>query len=200
MNKTVRIAIFAGLGVLLVAVAAFAAGRLFNQGPAGALGPLGLLRGGSGGPGVFQSSIKLQLTPAPELPVEEPAMRGLLSHRDDDKLYIGSVKSGMAVAIVKGSGGGGQEVSPPSPEFDGPLTEVVVTHDTTIYRDDTFSDMSKIEVTGEQVLDQKVVLGTLDEIGENSSITVWGKKVGDRIVADVLLYSSMVVFRSAGGK
>jgi hypothetical protein len=38
-------------------------------------------------------------------------------------------------------------------------------------------------------LQQKVAEGSLDEIGENSSLTVWGKKTGDRVVADVIVYS-----------
>jgi len=198
MSRNVRIAIFVGLGVLVVAVAAFAAGRLFSQGPAGALGPLGFLGGGPGGKGgVFQSSVKVDITPSKELPVEEPAFRGLLARREEDKLFVGQVKEGMMVAVSRGDSGE-RQIS--GPEIEGPLTEVVVTHATIIYRDDTFAEQSKFEPGEEVTLQQKVSPGTLDELGENSSVTVWGKKVGDRIVADVLLYSSMMVFRSAAGK
>jgi hypothetical protein len=197
MKRNVRIAVFVGLGILVVAVAAFAAGRLFNQGPAGVFGPLGFMAGGPGKGGVFQSSVRLNLTPAKELPVEEPALRGLLARREDDKLFVGQGKAGMMVAVSKGDSG---EAQLSGPEIEGPLTEVVVTHDTIIYRDDTFADQSKFELGEEVTVDQKVVIGTLDELGENSSVIVWGKKVGDRIVADVLLYSSMMVFRNAAGK
>jgi len=198
MNKNIRIALIAVVGFLVLAGAAYAAGRLFNQGPAGFFGPLGFLAGGPGGKGgVFQASVKLNVTPAEELPVEEPTLRGLLARREDDKLFVGQAKGGMMVAVAKGDSGE-RQIS--GPEIDGPLTEVVVTHDTILYRDDTFADQSKFEIGEEVNLQQIVVPGTLDELGENSSITVWGKKVGDRIVADVLLYSSMMVFRNAAGK
>jgi hypothetical protein len=40
-----------------------------------------------------------------------------------------------------------------------------------------------------QKIQQVVEEGTLDEIGENSTITVWGRKTGERLIADVLLYT-----------
>jgi hypothetical protein len=41
-----------------------------------------------------------------------------------------------------------------------------------------------------QKIQQVVEPGSLDDIGESSLITVWGKKTGDRIIADVLVYTS----------
>jgi hypothetical protein len=35
---------------------------------------------------------------------------------------------------------------------------------------------------------QKVSPGNIDEIGEFGVTTVWGRTVGDRVIADVLLY------------
>ncbi|HVN55544.1 MAG TPA: hypothetical protein VMT46_14520 [Anaerolineaceae bacterium] len=192
MNSRTRIVIIIVVAVLLLAGGAFAAGRLLNQGLAGPQGLMGLLRGG-GGP--MQVSVKLNLIPAKELPVEEPTMRGLLSKRDTDTLYLGQGKQGAMIAVSKG--GSGEAPSLSSPQIEGPLTEVVVTHDTKIYKDVTFNDAPKEPVAaGEQTLQQKVEIATLDELGQNTAVTVWGKKVGDRIVADVLVYSNLVVFRS----
>ena len=193
MSSRTRIVIIIVVAVLLLAGGAFAAGRLLNQGSAGPQSLMSLLGGKGGGP--MQVQVKLNLIPAKELPVEEPAMRGLFSKRDADKLYLGQGKQGVMVAVHKDSNNGEPSVS--SPPVEGPLTEVVVAHDTKIYKDVSFNDVPKENMTsGEQTIQQKVEPGTLDEIGQNTSVTVWGKKVGDRIVADVLVYSNLVVFRS----
>jgi hypothetical protein len=43
--------------------------------------------------------------------------------------------------------------------------------------------------SGGPTIQQVVEPGTLDEIGDGSMLTVWGKKTGDRIIADVLVYT-----------
>ena len=40
-----------------------------------------------------------------------------------------------------------------------------------------------------QKIQQVVEPGSVDEIGQASMITVWGKKTGDRFIADILVYS-----------
>jgi hypothetical protein len=40
-----------------------------------------------------------------------------------------------------------------------------------------------------QNIQQVVEAGSLDEVGQNSMIMVWGRKTGNRFIADVLLYS-----------
>jgi hypothetical protein len=40
-----------------------------------------------------------------------------------------------------------------------------------------------------QKIQQVVEEGSLDEAGQASLITVWGKKTGDRFIAEVLVYS-----------
>jgi hypothetical protein len=73
--------------------------------------------------------------------------------------------------------------------------EVVATTNTKIYRDDT--DLPDQPANGTKI-QQKVSPGSLDEIGQNSMINAWGKKTGDRLVADVILYSNPV-FKTAPG-
>jgi hypothetical protein len=40
-----------------------------------------------------------------------------------------------------------------------------------------------------QKIQQVLESGSFDEIGQASLITVWGKKTGDRFIAEVLVYS-----------
>jgi hypothetical protein len=44
---------------------------------------------------------------------------------------------------------------------------------------------------------QVVELSTIDDISPQSSISVWGRKAGDRIIADVIVFHSPFVFRKA---
>ena len=72
--------------------------------------------------------------------------------------------------------------------------EVVITNSTTIYEDVTSQQFNRAPPKGQQI--QEVVKpGSLDEIGENSMISVWGKTTGDRIIADVLLYEAPAVMQ-----
>jgi hypothetical protein len=45
---------------------------------------------------------------------------------------------------------------------------------------------------------QTVELSTIDEITKQSSITVWGRKAGDRIIADVILFSTPFMMKAPG--
>jgi hypothetical protein len=40
-----------------------------------------------------------------------------------------------------------------------------------------------------QKIQQTVEEGSLDDVGQSSMLTVWGKKTGDRFIAEVLVYS-----------
>ncbi len=71
---------------------------------------------------------------------------------------------------------------------DGPVVEVVVTTQTIIYKDTTqqqFNGRSPHEGEIQQVVEP----GTVDEMAQLSMITVWGRKSGDRYIADVLVYT-----------
>ena len=40
-----------------------------------------------------------------------------------------------------------------------------------------------------QKIQQALEEGSLDDVGQSSMLTVWGKKTGDRFIAEVLVYS-----------
>jgi hypothetical protein len=100
--------------------------------------------------------------------------------RKDNSIFVGT---GQVNVMVKAEPGEDPEVDS---SFSGPKVEVVVSADTVIYKDTTQLDP---EDPGAEV-QQTVELSTIDEITEQSQITVWGRKAGDRIIADVILFSS----------
>jgi hypothetical protein len=71
--------------------------------------------------------------------------------------------------------------------YDGPVVEVVVTHDTMIYKDATAPPSGP--PSGDQKIQQVVAPGSLDDLGENVHMQVWGERRGDRVVARVVFYS-----------
>jgi hypothetical protein len=195
--------LYIGLGLALVIAlvgAAFLAGRLLNQpatsaapqgliGPGGAAGGSGgMAIGGEGGPGANAGpiSVEVQVTPAPELPKLQPDVTGVFVSREDNRLLIGTGKTTMTV------GGPGEA---PQSSYDGPQVEVVVTQETKIYR-----ETSQPPDPSQQSADiqQTVAPGSVDELTNNTSVIVWGRRTGDRVIAEVLVYSQPMIIRGPG--
>ena len=65
------------------------------------------------------------------------------------------------------------------------MVEVVVNHDTQVYRDTTEYNF---KAAGEGKIQQTVKPGSVDEISKNMMVVVWGEKQGDRVVAKTLTY------------
>ena len=141
---------------------------------------------GSGG-----KRISLNVKPAADLPQTPAAAKGLFVRREDRSIFIGT---GQVKMMVK-PGQNGQPST--ASHYSGPVVEVVVNQNTTIYRDTT---QMPDNATGDVTVQQTVGPGSIEEIGENSMLQVWGKKTGDRIVADVLVYSQPRVFNVKPGK
>jgi hypothetical protein len=64
-----------------------------------------------------------------------------------------------------------------------------------IYRDTT--EPSEPLSSKNQTIRQTVELATLDDLDSQSMIIVWGRKNGDRVIAEVLVYSDLVAVKSA---
>ena len=172
--------------VLVVGAAAFIAGRMLNQ----QVGPLGL--GGLLGGGDFMS-ISINIVPAKELPKTPPEVIGLFVERQDNTIVVSSIPlnaGGGGVVVEKGKG---ESVAGSPVDLDsGPKVEIVVTNETTIYRETT--EFSK-PPEGNETIQQTVEESTLDELNSQSMVTVWGRKSGDRIIAEVLFYCNPVIFK-----
>ncbi|MBI2333365.1 MAG: hypothetical protein HYU84_14615 [Chloroflexi bacterium] len=75
----------------------------------------------------------------------------------------------------------------PANSSDGTKVEVFITSETLIYRDAT--QLPPGPPSSGQTIQQTVQLATLDELTSEAFITVWGHNDGNRIIADVLLFS-----------
>ena len=169
-----------GAAILLIGIAAFVGGRLLN----GDVGNVQL-----GGPNNGQVSISLDdITPAPELPVTQADITGSFVERKDNTIVVQAVTFGMGVGGVSGDS--------PMNENSGIRVEIVITGATTIYKDAT---EFPAPVNGEiHNVQQTVADGTLDDLNSDCFLTVWGRRSGDRIVADVLLYSNPKSIKKPG--
>jgi hypothetical protein len=180
--------LFVILGILIVVVgaAAFIGGRMLN----GKVGPLGLGMPMGGGD---MMSISIEVTPAPELPTTEPETRGLFVERQDNSIFVSAISMDAGGKGVVVQNGGDGEQSVPGPKADGPKEEVVITGETTIYLENTkFPEPKPNE---NQVIQQTVTEGSLDDLTAQSFVTVWGRKSGDRIIAEVVFISNPVIFK-----
>ena len=158
-----------GLAILLIGIAAFIAGRMLN----GQAGNVGL-----GGPNAGRVSISLDdITPAPELPSTKADITGSFVDRKDNTIVVEAVSFGTGVGGVSGES--------PLDESSGIRVEIVITVETMIYRDVT---QFPAPVNGEiHNVQQAAEEGTLDDLNSQSFVSVWGRRSGDRVVADVLL-------------
>jgi hypothetical protein len=69
-----------------------------------------------------------------------------------------------------------------------PKVEILMTAKMTIYRDTT--QLSQPPSAENFTIHQTVEESTLDTLTPPTMITVWGRKSGDRITAEILLYSN----------
>ncbi len=181
MKKQILIVVGVVVLVLLLAGAAFVGGQLLSgQGL-----PVQVSSGGQkialsqgGKPGQY---FQLDIQPAKELPQTPADAKGVFDHRQDNSLFVGT---GQVRMMAQKDQSGNVTTST---THDGPTVEVVVVPQTTVYRDVTLRQFSGQPPSGK--VQQVIEPGTLEEVGRDSMVTTWGKKTGDRIIADVLVYS-----------
>ena len=113
------------------------------------------------------------VTPAPEIPTTTPELSGLLVERKDNSVIL------QTVSFDPGSGWRLGESNAPMDSSSGPRVEVIVTGETIIYRDNFEFGQSSIQQTVEET--------TLDYLDSQMLITVWGRKNGERVIAELLL-------------
>ena len=169
MNK--KLYFILGIVIVIVGVAAFTAGRMLNLG----VNPLDLFGFAGEGDGI-------SILPAEELPETPPDVEGLFVEREDNTIII---EDDQPVDSVSGSpvGMGG-----------GPKVEVVVTTETRVYHDTTQPPARRPTGDDPREIQQTVEEGTLDDLNPSHSLVMaWGRKSGDRIIADILLYIDLVM-------
>jgi hypothetical protein len=163
---TVPYIIAVGL-VVVLAAATFVAARYMN----GGIGRL-----------TNEEEHRGNLIQSEELPQAEPQTMGVFAERKDNIIIVAPADSIRIMAP-----GPNQEGEPKmEADYVGDKVEVVISNDTTIYRDVTPMGPENAERDIQQVLE----MSTIDAISPQSVITVWGRKAGDRILADVILFLS----------
>lgn len=176
------------LAVLILAAAAYVGAGLLKQRQAaagGKGGPQMVAEIGGGPGGGAPRQIRIEMTPAKELPQAPSALEGVFTKRQDNSIFLGTGE--IKVMVSKGQDGTGSRKA----SFDGPVVEVVVTHDTQVWQDDTeMLAFEKPPTTDEVKVQQVVSPGSLDELNESSAVTVWGERRGDRVIATALLYKN----------
>jgi hypothetical protein len=185
MKKNILITSGIVVLVLLLAGAALIGGRLLNGQPISG-GGFNLFPGGGNG----RQEVRINaddIQPAKELPQTPADVRGLFDRRENNSIYVGT---GQVTMMVQRDQSGNVESSS---NATGPTVEIVVTNDTIVYHDTTLEQYNGQPPAGEKI-QQVVEPGSLDDIGENSTITVWGKKTGDRVIADILVYTTPAFF------
>jgi hypothetical protein len=128
--------------------------------------------------------VRISFAEPAELPDEPSLQVGVFVRREDNSVFVGTGAIEVGVEAVN------DEVIV-SADYDGPVVELVVTGDTTLYEDVTeIPVLTPDDVArGELVVTRTVrAASSLDGLSENMLIRVWGEQRGDRIIATVLVY------------
>jgi hypothetical protein len=171
MKRPIWIAIGTGVVVLLLAGAAFMGGRLLGDQE---------LTGNSEemveiGEGLIATTgTKIEVQQADEMPDTPPDVWGVYVRREDSSLFVGT---GTVTFVIDGDA-----------SYDGLMVEVVSSHNTRIYRDDTAKLLKGSPPSGP--VQQVLKPGSLDEIDRNDVVSAWGERHGDRLVATVIVYAA----------
>lgn len=185
-KKRSRTPLIVGGLIVLLTGAAFVAGQLLSGGRLIAMESGGVVEF-TGPDGGINREVRIQLEPSDELPQSPPEVVGIFTRREDNSIFVSAGDGRISVivendnVVVQNAGGSGNEV------------EVVITAETEIYKDVTQSSFDGVPTSG--TVEQKVEAGMADEIGQNSFVSAWGERRGDRIIASVLVYSEPIVFR-----
>ncbi len=177
MKKKFLIGVGTIFGVVLLAGAVFLAVRLVNSIVSGK--SPGILAG-MGGPNNSHVEFMIKLTPAAELPIVHPDLTGVVTRIQDNSIFVTE-----AAHVSTGSA--------PS----GPITEVVVSQKTLIYRDTTLDTVPSPQpgTTSNLGAQQVVEPADLSSISSDSFVQVWGQVRGDRLTADTILVEGTEVVR-----
>ncbi len=129
-------------------------------------------------------ALNITFEPAPELPDRPAEGGGIFVRREDNSYFVGTGEIELDVEIDAS----GKETI--STNHSGPVLEAVINHDTLIYRDETALDIDSSARESGEISIQQVVKPTdsLTEVSEGTELQVWGRRSGDRIIAEVLVY------------
>ena len=135
-------------------------------------------------------SVRITVQPSPDLPDRPSEASGVFVSRKDDSIMVGTGAIELDVDVERTQAGSLEPTVTLS--HNGPVVEVVVTNRTTIYKEVT--EIPSPTKSGDQSVQQVVrPVDSLDELGKNTELQVWGRQSGDRVVADILVYKIVSV-------
>lgn len=173
MKRSILITVGVAALILLLGGAGFVGGRLMSGPDVSSDDPVMRV---SGSDDVRTDlGVLLDLEPAAEMPDAPADATAPFLRREDNSLFVGT--GTMSGVLVDGKW---------QLRHDGPVVEVVATHDTLIYRDDTLQQLGGVASSGP--VQQDLTPGTLDEIDETHIVQAWGERRGDRVVAEVIVF------------
>lgn len=175
MKRTMWIA-GAVVSLALLAGGAFMAGRLLGAGRMASTGAGPVVQVSTGNGQVVEA----EWVRAEELPDESPEIVGAYERMQDNSIFVNETEGGFVIAR-------GDDGSFDVSNTTGKISEVVVTSETAVYVDVTFNVME--EALSDGKLYQQVQPGSVEEMGELSFVRAWGEMRGDRLIADVVVYS-----------
>ena len=125
------------------------------------------------------------------LPAHRESAMGVFLGRDGGvfTLGTGSIEVEVGVEVVNDE----DPVTTVKVTHSGDPVEVVVNGDTIVYKDTTERPEVTPEdlETGYKVIRRTVEPGSLDEVGENMILRVWGEFQDGRVIADVFVYEQI---------
>jgi len=169
-KKNGRYILLVLLIIAILAVAAFVGGNLLRK------------------QGAVSEKEDFQIVAAEGLPQTPFELIGRVISKEGNSLFVQAKQMNEALGMVGGKGVDKKG----SNDNTVPATEVVITHETEFYRDATWDpylsgEASKSNLGNE--IQQEILPGSEDELGPGSTVTIWGERNGDRVVAEYILYS-----------
>lgn len=146
--------------------------------PAGAMVFEDVMDDGSGSP----VTVRTVVLPAAELPQRPPEASGILVRQEDNSYFVGTGNVSVSVNEIDG-----EMVT--AVDHSGPEIEVVAGRDTQFYRDVTDVEIAFTESKEQTFQQELAAVEPPETMPDGSEFQVWGRQSGDRVIADVIVYS-----------
>lgn len=161
--------IWISLAVAALLGVAYVAGRYLT----GEVNPMNMLQFANG-----DRMTSIEMEGSKDLPQKRALVMGSYTGRADNIIHVKEI----SVSMVNGVGYAGGD------DANSVLHDVLVTKNTQI-----FKDITDYSTAGQGVMQQVVEPSDLEQMGEDAFVQVWGRKSGDRVIADTICFNNIVM-------
>lgn len=165
--------VWISLAVVALLAIAYVAGRYLT----GEVNPFSMLQ--SAGGDMMVTTI--QMEGSKDLPQVKSIVAGTYTGRSDNIIRVKESEVSVFNGVASVGGDDANAVT----------HDVLVTKDTTI-----FKDVTDYSTVGQGVTQQVVEPSDLEEMHEDAFVQVWGRKSGDRVIADTISFSNPSMINS----